>query len=72
MKKKILFISLILATILIIAFSLLYKEYFPGSAKIVSIKVNSDSVNISFYWKANGENIKNISKLKTVLENQDK
>ena len=72
MKKKILFISLILATILIIAFSLLYKEYFPGSAKIVSIKVNSDSVNISFYWKANGENIKNISKLKTVLKNQNK
>jgi uncharacterized protein YigE (DUF2233 family) len=71
MKKKTLFISLIIATILIIAFSLLCKEYFPGPANFVSIKVNPDSVNISFYWKSNGENIKNISKLKTVLENQN-
>lgn len=71
MKKKTLFISLIIATILIIAFSMLYKEYFPGPANIVSTKLNPDSVNISFYWKSNGENIKNISKLKTVLENQN-
>lgn len=71
MKKKILFLSLIIGTILIIVSSMLYKEYFPGSAKIVSIKVNPDSVNISFYWKAKGENIQNISKLRTVLENQN-
>ena len=71
MKKKTLFISLIIATILIIAFSLLYKEYFPGPAKIVSIKVNPDSINISFYWKTNGENIKNIGKLRKVLEKQN-
>lgn len=72
MKKRILFISLIIGTILIIVSSLLYKEFFPGSAKIVSIKVNPDSVNISFYWKANGKNIKNIGKLIAVLENQSK
>ena len=72
MKKRILFISLIIGTILIIVSSLLYKEFFPGSAKIVSIKVNPDSVNISFYWKANGKNITNIGKLKAVLESQNK
>jgi uncharacterized protein YigE (DUF2233 family) len=71
MKKKSLIVSLIIATILIIAFGLLYKEYFPGPAKIASIKVNPDSVTISFYWKKNGENIKNISKLKTILEKQN-
>ena len=71
MKKKILFISLILATILIIAFSLLYKEYFPGAAKITSIKVNPGSVNITFYLKTSGEYIKNIGNLKTVLEKQN-
>jgi len=58
-------------TILIITFSLLYKEYFPGPAKIASFKVNPDSVNISFYWKTNGENIKNIGKLRKVLEKQN-
>ena len=68
MKKKTLFISLIIVTILIITFSLLYKEYFPGPAKIAYFKVNPDSVNISFYWKTNGENIKNIGKLRKVLE----
>ena len=71
MKKKTLFISLIIVTILIITFSLLYKEYFPGPAKIASFKVNPDSVNISFYWKTNGENIKNIGKLRKVLEKQN-
>lgn len=71
MKKKTLFISLIIVTILIITFSLLYKEYFPGPAKIACFKVNPDSVNISFYWKTNGENIKNIGKLRKVLEKQN-
>jgi uncharacterized protein YigE (DUF2233 family) len=71
MKKKTLFISLIIVTILIITFSLLYKEYFPGPAKIAYFKVNPDSVNISFYWKTNGENIKNIGKLRKVLEKQN-
>ena len=71
MKKKTLFISLIIVTILIITFSLLYKEYFPGPAKIACFKVNPDSVNISFYWKTNRENIKNIGKLRKVLEKQN-
>ena len=71
MKKKTLFISLIIVTILIITFSLLYKEYFPGPAKIACYKVNPDSVNISFYWKTNRENIKNIGKLRKVLEKQN-
>jgi uncharacterized protein YigE (DUF2233 family) len=69
--KKIVFILLIIATISFIAFNFLNKDYFPGPPKIVSIKVNPDSVNISFYWKSNGKNIKNISKLKTELENQN-
>ena len=71
MKKKLLYISLVTGTIFIIASYLLYKEYFPGAAKIASIKVNPESVNISFYWKSNGENINNIGKLKAVLENQN-
>jgi len=71
MKRNKLFISLIIATILIITFSLLYKEYFPGPAKIASFKVNPDSVKISFYWKTNGENIKNICKLRKELEKQN-
>jgi uncharacterized protein YigE (DUF2233 family) len=70
-KKKLLYISLVTGTIFIIASYLLYKEYFPGAAKIASIKVNPESVNISFYWKSNGENIKNIGKLKAVLESQN-
>jgi uncharacterized protein YigE (DUF2233 family) len=71
MKKKTFYTSLVIGTIFTIAFYLFYKEYFPGPAKITSFKVNPDSVNISFYWKSNGENIKNISKLKTLLENQN-
>jgi uncharacterized protein YigE (DUF2233 family) len=71
MKKKTLYTSLVIGTVFAIASYLFYKEYFPGPAKITSIKVNPDSVNISFYWKSNGEHIKNISKLKAVLENQN-
>jgi uncharacterized protein YigE (DUF2233 family) len=71
MKKKLLYISLVTGSIFIIASYLLYKEYFPGPAKITSIKVNPDSVNISLYWKTGDEHIKNISKLKAALENQN-
>ena len=70
MKIKSLFFSLIVLTILLIILNLLYKEYFPGPADIVSFKVNPDSVNISLYWKTNGENFKNINKLKDVLVKQ--
>jgi uncharacterized protein YigE (DUF2233 family) len=70
-KKKIIYISLVIGIIFTITSNLVYKEYFPGPAKIVSIKVNPDSVNISFYLKTNGEHIKNIGKLKTVLETQN-
>lgn len=71
MKKKTLYTLIVAGTIVTIASYLFYNEYFPGPAKITSIKVNPDSVNISFYWKSNGEHIKNISKLKAVLENQN-
>ena len=71
MKKTLLYISLVIGIIFTIASYLVYKEYFPGPARITSIKVNPDSVNISFYWKSSGEHIKNISKLKAVLENQN-
>jgi uncharacterized protein YigE (DUF2233 family) len=83
MKKNTLNISLAIGIIFIITSCLLYNEYLPGqvcdffqnpfhrSPKIVSIKVNPDSVNISFYWKTRGEHIKNISKLKAVLESQN-
>jgi uncharacterized protein YigE (DUF2233 family) len=70
MKKK-LYVTLVIVTIFIVASYSLYKEYVPGPAKIASIKVNPDSVIISFYWKTSGDNIKNIGKLNAVLESQN-
>lgn len=72
MQKKTFYISITIAIIFTIALSLLYKEFYPGPAKIISVKVNTDSVNISFYWKTNGKNIKNIDNLRTLLEKQNR
>jgi uncharacterized protein YigE (DUF2233 family) len=71
MKKKAFYTSLVIGTVFAIASYLSYKEYFPGPAKITAIKVNPDSVKIAFYWKSSGKHIKNISKLKELLDNQN-
>lgn len=71
MIKKTLFTSIIIGIIVAIATYLFYNEHFLNPAQISSVKVNPDSVNISFYWKYSGEHIKNIRKLKRQLENQN-
>jgi uncharacterized protein YigE (DUF2233 family) len=71
MKKKKIYMCFLITFILIIALNLVYKEFFHRPARIVFFKVNPDSVNISFYWKSNGQNIKNINNLRVLLEKQN-
>lgn len=73
MKNKIkilLFLSLGIITLITY---FIYRNYFPGPAEIVSIRINPERVNISLYWKQpDGKLYGNIEKLKLGIQNQKK
>ena len=70
-KKKI--FLLLISFVLTILLYYLYKNFFPGPAEIVSIRIDPSKSNINFHWKdQDGKQFENIETLKVCLDKQNK
>ena len=73
MKTKWKFTLVVFGLLILYASTLVFKYYYPGPAKIISVTYNPKDVSISLFWKnEKGELFSNIESLHLYLEKKNK